>query len=906
MATFPTFETVLLHIAKALGAANSMPSKSKTKFKNADMSIANLLDTWKRILDDISDALELDENEKKDLIINIEQDYQMHKTIELNVFSSKATQRKITWHYLARILVPALARHSVFWQIESKMDAGMPGGKFWYLPFTDPSHDSKEVQLPVQQVLNWLIDLIQQPNVDIAKKIEEDLRIYDGTGTVLKNLYNWKSAKSTPEISSINNIFPDEVKLNFAGCFIPNDKSCHFEQALNFIKIKELTPQVLQHEIDCSEDDLIRVLNANCTIEEQNFFVTQLKVRYQVPTPRIIRKRLLIARATQEGYEQLVKFLTPKVDKHCIDLNLNKTLQLVKLYGDIYNLTLKAHSERSHLGENAENKYFTEMLPPLLRYDLLLCVASESYPTVPLVSERLNSIFSRSGEYDNLDNILPTTSNDIAVMADVLRSEGERASNHLNQLNLLVQNLQQNKTPFKQLQKIDDFEVILAAKNYNYSNKRIKNYILQRLIELERTPSQSMQRIIYELDEKLNHQTYDSKTESYASELIKEAKDSIEYEYWKAKILQLEAVHFIGQNKLYEAEKNLNLAIEECKNYSFGNLRGVLAKDAFSLAIANQKLIPNNHEKYFRDMLNWGSLGLNKTKFGIVDIFDISRELHEYFWTEMYKCYPNYIPLFASSVRDFKSFIFDLMPHIKNRTPIDNVLKKHKALKNKQLKYPQSDSILFLLMKISYHILTTLRSFKGLVPVKERTEIKTLFQGQIEAVREIIKLWPEIVNLSDFKQQTPLMIAANNSDYETVDVLLKANADPNRQDLKGRTALHSAAARRCIKSAQLLINNGVDAEITTCEGATALHTAVRVGDIPIAKLLIEKRPELLLIRDLNGQLPEQLASDIAESSDLYEYLTSYLLSEGREVVSHNTYKNLLKIFITDNINQPTD
>jgi hypothetical protein len=43
-------------------------------------------------------------------------------------------------------------------------------------------------------------------------------------------------------------------------------------------------------------------------------------------------------------------------------------------------------------------------------------------------------------------------------------------------------------------------------------------------------------------------------------------------------------------------------------------------------------------------------------------------------------------------------------------------------------------------------------------------------------------------------------------------------------------------------------------------------------------------------------LPEQLARDIAVNNDLYEYLKILLLSENRQVVSHDTYKDLLKLF----------
>lgn len=860
------------------------------------MSMDNLSDTWENILGDIADALELDEGAKNDLISNIFVDYQMHKAIEVNVYSSKATQRKIVWQYLARVLIPALARHTVFWQIASKMDEGMPGGKFWYQPAFDSPVEPTQLQLPVPQVLDWLIDLIQDSNATIAKNLEEDLRIYDGSGAVLRNLYNWKKAKSTPEISSINNTFPDEVKIQYLGCFVPDEKSSQFEQALNFIGNKGLPLEALQHEIAISKDDLKRILNADCSVEEQQDFVQKLKLRYQAPSARIIRSRLLIARAIQEGYEQLVKFLTPTVDKLCIDLNKNKSLQLVQLYNDVYNRTLEAHVEKRDSGEFAENKYFTEKLPPFLRYDLLLSVASGNEHPDLLVSDRLNSIFSRSGEEDNLDNILPTSEDDIKLMTKVVMEEGQYSNDYFTQLEVLVEKLAQNKAPFKQLQRIDDFEVVYGAIDHPYPNQKIRKVILKRLSELEATPEQSMKRITLELEDNLLIKPFDSKTEGKVSALIQEAKNCDDYGCSKARILQLEAFHFIAQNKLSEAEKNLNLAIEECKKHSFGKLRGHLARDAFSLAIANQKLIPNNHEKYFRDMLYWGSFDGGNVEPEKIDIYNVSRELHEYFWETLYKCYPAHDSLFASSRVEFEAFSRDLLPHIKDQKPIAQVLKKHKALRNKQLKYPQADSVIMLMMKMSYEMLAKLRCYRQSMPPEIASEIHSAFTGIIGAIREIVQEWPDIVNLSDFKQQTPLMLAAHNKDYETVEVLLKANADPNLKDFTGRTAFHSAAASRCLRSASLLLEYGCDGRITNLEGATALHTATRMGEIPIVKLLVEELPELLHIKDSKGITPKQLARTIAADNDVYEYLKRYLMSENRTVVSHKTYQKLLELF----------
>lgn len=894
MATFPTFESVLLQIAKALGANSQMNSESKTKFKYVDMSMDNLSNTWESILGNIADALELDERARKDLISNVTADYLMHKRVELDVYSSKASQRKIVWHYLARVIIPALARHSVFWQIESKMDEGMPSGRFWYLPAVNSPIEPTQLLLPVPQVLNWLIDLIQNTNTSIANNLENDLGIYYEHGTVLRNLYNWQKAKSTPEILSIKKTFSDKVNIQFGGCFEPNEKYSQFEQALEFIEKKGLFYYDLQHEIDISCEDLKRILRSECSAEEQQDFVQKLKVRYQVPSTKVIRIRLLFARAIQEGYEQLVKMFTPQVDKLCFDKNKNKTLQLVELYNYVYNLTFEANIQRATLGDHAENKYFEEQLPSFLRYDLLRLFTSDNEHDIPWSTlDRINCIFSRSGEEDILDDVFPTSQDNLQKMFKLIKEEGDYSNNYLLRRDNLIGKLKQNKAPFKQLQNIDDFELIYGARIIQinqYSNPKIGEMIVERLKCLEATSSESMKRILFELEMHLLLNKFGSKTEEKVTALIDEAKKCDDFEFSKANILRYEALHYIAQNKLKDAEKNLNLAINECKKFSFGKFRGLLARDAFALAIANQKLIPNNHEKYFRDMCYWGALK------GEPNIYDVARDLHEYFWKTLYKCYPNYQALYSDCSKDIETFSHDFVECIKNGRSIELILKKHKGLKKKQLKYPQADSIILLVMKMSYGTLAQLNGYKQMIPTEVTNEIRDVSNRIIKGIRKVIESWPEIVNITDFKLQTPLMFAANNKDYQTVEALLKAKANPNLQDFKGRTALHAAAASRCWKSASLLLEHGCESAITNPEGSTALHTAIRMGERSIVELLIEKRPDLLKIEDLNGILPEQLARKIVTERLTYEFIKQFLISEGRDVVSLDAYKEVLKIF----------
>jgi hypothetical protein len=902
VATFPTFEATLIKIANALGAMKGFQTRDKKKFKNNDMNLVNMSETWKNILNNIFDALELDKAERDDLIVNISHDYQSHKTIEKSVYTFKASPQKVVWQYLARVLIPALARHSVFWQIESKIDAGMPGGKFWYLPFLNPNEQNTKIELPIQQVMNWLLDLIEEPKASIAKNLETDLRIYDSSGNTLKNLHNWQSGKVTPEISSLQATFPDDVTIDFKGCFKPFESQCLFEQALDFVAKKGQCAQTLQHEINFSEPDLVTILSRECTHEQKVEFVNKIDERYQQPTTKTVRQRLLVARAVQEGYEQLVKFITPETDKFCTDLGQNKVMQLVRLYEATYNHTMQAHEECLHIDdlagnrlqrEHYENRKFTQSLPPFLRFDLLLCVATEDFDTIEMVAPRLNDIFSLPEKERYLDDIFPSNQESMTKISESLAARFNNSQSFNKRTNDYLNRLIQGKAPFKLLKSISDFKIVYELAKCDYPNPKILPLLFVRLKELESSPDDQIRRVMLELDLLLSQKKFDGKTEKQVEELLSIAWDNPEHQYNEPPILKLNAYHYIAQNKLKEAEKLLKKAIDKCKENSFGSLRGKLARDAFALAISNQKLIPNNHETYFKDMMFFGGWKDESDVKENFSIFNISRELHEFFWKKLYRHYPNYTPLYSESTAQFEDFIRDFMPVIKAESSIDAVLKKHRHLKNNQLKSPQSDSIILLILKISYDILFKAKMYPGQLPLDiNMADITTPVQELLSAVRKVISRWPEVIDLSDFKQQTPLMMAVHNQDYKTVEVLLQAGANRNLQDINGRTALHSASASRCIKSAKLLIQHDIDEKITCIEGATALHTAIRVGEIEIAKLLMETFPHLLEVKEFNYRTPLMLAEEIATNVDHYKVLTMRLQKEKRRVVSHDTYKKL--------------
>ena len=58
----------------------------------------------------------------------------------------------------------------------------------------------------------------------------------------------------------------------------------------------------------------------------------------------------------------------------------------------------------------------------------------------------------------------------------------------------------------------------------------------------------------------------------------------------------------------------------------------------------------------------------------------------------------------------------------------------------------------------------------------------------------LIKKWPKLVNLFDFKKKTPLLLAAHNGDALMVNVLLEAGADATCLDLQGNSPMDLALA----------------------------------------------------------------------------------------------------------------
>jgi hypothetical protein len=131
MATIPSTEVLLLEVHQSLGL--SAPKK-----KNELIGLERPLETHQKIISDlvveIFQALNMDEQAMPDALKNLLELLRVNNHIERSVWTYEASMQQIVWNMAAHLYAPYLGRIAAFWSVDQILDAGMPGGKFWYLP----------------------------------------------------------------------------------------------------------------------------------------------------------------------------------------------------------------------------------------------------------------------------------------------------------------------------------------------------------------------------------------------------------------------------------------------------------------------------------------------------------------------------------------------------------------------------------------------------------------------------------------------------------------------------------------------------------------------------------------------------------------------------------------------------
>ncbi len=843
----------------------------------------------------IFEALNMDKQACSDALHNTMEWANFHKNVELHTWTGNANEKQILWHLLAYSYVPAMARRLAFWSLagaqrQLPIDAGMPGGKFWFLPSLNDTH---QLALPVPQVVDWLLDLLGEPSLqNVAGGLGNKNLRQDGNEKIIRTFQNWRNG-TTPGSATITEYFPDDADLHFSGAFTPDSNlpaSASFEAVLQFIKNKSLNAASLHDQIPMTVERLHALLDGQADTDERAELVRLITIRYAAPTFQTVRQHLTIARFVQDGYERLLKALCGSAVRiSCTDPAKNKLLQLTALFQSIYNLTIQASKNADTVAE--QDAWFEARLAPWDKTSLLLSITPSLKQDAHLkLAECLTRKFMQLGADSPLEDVIAINKEDVGR---IIKQRASAFQNEVEEDRREVELIQRVRTgsPWRAIQAETSYWVVSQLAQTEKLPDKTREMALARMRELASTPGQIVGVISIEANMLLNTATNQrpSDIQQRIQRLLDEAEASAGYDEWKAPLLRVRAKHGLMQNRFDDAKRDFNAALAACLERNFGILRGEVARDALAVAIFHEGFIPQNHEIYYRDMLQHGMFPEGAASFE-----DAAVWCEEFFWSDLYQPYSGIASADKPVSRDFKAIFDEAFELVKNSDwdGLQVWLKRHASkLRKTKLKDARRDSVLLLWLKTLDFFSRPLKTTGTFDSSDNENTARAFSEQWRKAISLLLNTWPEQAKIADFKGQTPLMLVADSGDA-MLTTLLAPLSDADAQDYLGRTALHAAVAARspaCV-GAVLSCQPHVDDKLTFDEMNTALHTSVRFGMPENVRLIVEAFPGLVSKANKNGFTPLAMAKDILANVSEFQ---DFMHNENRETGSRTDFEQII-------------
>lgn len=867
MAAIPSIEVhlVKLHECLRLPAKTRIKTEDRRSFSDLGLSLNKHQELVQHYIDEILGSLDLDDQANTFVLRHLVDWSNFYKAVQLCTWTGRASHGQVAWHLAANIHAPSLGRYLAYWALDGALGHGMPGGHFWFLPTVDAS--TGQVTEPIPKVLDWLLDLYGAPAAQMSEALGAE-GLSEKADSFARNLSNWR--KSPPYARTIHEMFSDEFDRNpdthFRGTFEVDSSLPLIERAAaarSFVEAKGLVPDVLRDEIPMTMPGRIEsVLQGEAPGEETERFIQLLQDRYCRPSARVIRQRFGIALLCQQVYRELCSLFGTKHNDG--DRSRNKVFQLTAILMRSYNLTIEARDAAGHAGEDAEDRYFEGRLLPWERLSTFMSVLpSRKGLVAPDVGSYLTRTFMGLDPQVGLQDVIPLSAEQLGSFARSTKSNLETELEEIGRYETLKERVMRT-SPWRVTQGESWFNAVqrLVADPGVSSQARAAG--AQRMRELASTPDETLQAILTQL-----HILLDSPSgqrpkdiEHLVVSLLEDAKSNSVAADWQAPILAFEAKHLLAQNEWSSALAKFREALRACSSASFGPLRGEVARDGWSIALAMDRL-QMDQENFYRNMLDYGAIDRAPSQ---VKMEDVALSVADYFWEILYKPYPRkqrLPPPINIQARPALEEALQLTA-AGNWVGLRSWFKAQRALHRAHLKDVRGDTVLTLWLKTWSN---------GLLPDEFR-------QRLLEAVEMLLEAWPNQANLADFKGQTPLILAADSGLDRVVDSLLKCpGISVDSQDYLGRTALHAAVtggSKACVRK---LLEKQPDMTLATFdEGQTALHTAVRLGNLEAAILIRDEFPFLMAHRNAAGQTPVEQCEEALED---YETCVKVLTGHGR-------------------------
>ena len=143
-------------------------------------------------------------------------------------------------------------------------------------------------------------------------------------------------------------------------------------------------------------------------------------------------------------------------------------------------------------------------------------------------------------------------------------------------------------------------------------------------------------------------------------------------------------------------------------------------------------------------------------------------------------------------------------------------------------------------------------------------------KGDIETITKLIDTHIELLEITDNRGSTPLILAAYYNQLKLVDFFLKKKVQVDKQDSSGNTALMGVCFKGFKEIVISLIKAGANVNLKNVMGGTCLIYAVTFGHLEIAKILLENGADRT-IKDARGSTALDHAKK-QESNDLIALL----------------------------------
>jgi hypothetical protein len=256
---------------------------------------------------------------------------------QLRITTDKTQEKDIDWLLLKHFVIPFFAVRigQNFANYDDRIDMGLPGGSFWYLP----EFGVKKLIFPINRVMKWWIDLFGTSDEKFYKTLDQHYSDSQNTGDIKSNkqtLKKWHDNLVQPKLETIK--MYASYKLDYKGVFFNDTDSfidTQFQAALDFIKSKKISIEDLKLEVPNWNSIVDRMNSNTLTYEEKERFVLYIINRWAKPTAKKLEDLLTVSRVSQSTYKELCEYFSVDVVSNNIDEN--KIMQLVALFSNVYN-----------------------------------------------------------------------------------------------------------------------------------------------------------------------------------------------------------------------------------------------------------------------------------------------------------------------------------------------------------------------------------------------------------------------------------------------------------------------------------------------------------------------------------------------------------------------------------------